>query len=500
MLMKRTKCLIPIAFAVIFAAMSLPISMAVEAKSRPLKLPGLRLLSVNQEPTAEVARAVPESNRVLHQSLAGSQPAEQSTASVSTGTISPGSDAAGYAPGSTVASFNQSGALSIGRILVKPSAAISYAYESNLQALSAGYQPDRTLLVAPTIEAFIPLLRNGVRLEYSMLYRDYQRFSLKQHFDHTFNVDSVLDISPILSVAVRDHFAMSAVNAQEYTPGRELLFSDSRFTRNDLGLQVNWALSENDSLGLSADWNRIFFAKPDDNSESPFFDYSQYLLGIGYKRDISEKFGIFTKGNYRQSVTDDPRGVSDSRGFDVMTGLEGALTPLIRAQLGVGFRFDRYPGSATRTATGLTLSGNLVKEISERSQVSLSLSRGSNLSNFQENAYFTTTGAGISYNREIRQNLGAYVSSGYQRNGYPLPLQPGYGVPIDLVGRDTRKDSFVDFGIGALYRYNDWLAMDVRFDLTRRYSDLPQFSYQSYRAIINFLIGSKGSAGGRAPF
>ena len=435
-----------------------------------------------------------------HQSLAAPQQNEQTNPSPASGAAAPGSDATSFVPGSTVGSFNQSGALVLGKVLIKPSAAISYAYESNLQALSAGYQPDRALMVSPTIEAFIPLTRNGIRFEYSMQYRNYQRYDLRRNFDHSFNADSMFDISPILSLAVRDHFSMSSVNSQEFMPGREIVFSDSVFKRNDLGLLANWTLTENDSLAFNAGWNHVFFDKPSGNTNTPFYDYDQYGFGGSYKHDVSERLGVFASGSYRQNTTGDARDLANSRGFEFSGGIDGMLTPLISAQLGIGVRYDRYPSAARTSATGLVFRGSVSKEISERSNIALSFSRSSNLSNFQENSYFVTTGIGVSYSRDVRPNIQVYATSAYQRNGYPLLLEAAAGIPSNLVGNNARRDSFVDAGFGALYRYNDWLAMDLHFDITRRYSDLSQYRFQSYRGVINFLIGSKGAATGRSPY
>ncbi len=498
--MKRSNVIELMVLAVTCTGLSIPSSVAGELRSRPLKLPGLQLLNPYQVPVGEIAQPKTEGTIVPNQSMSVPQRSEQTNPSPSPASYAPGSDSTRFAPGSTVGSFNQAGALSIGKVLIKPSATVSYAYLSNLQALSSGYQPDRALVVAPTIEAFIPLTRNGIRFEYSMQYRNYQRYALSRNFDHSLNADSQFDISPILSIAIRDHFAMSSVNAQEFMPGRELIFSDSQFRRNDLGLLANWTLTENDSLAFTASWNKVLFDEPTDGSSTPFYDYSQYGFVGSYKHDVSERLGVYASGGYRQNSTDDPRDLANSRGFELMGGIDGMVTPLISAQLGIGVNLDRYRGAAKPSATGFVLRGSLSKEISERSQVSLSFSRSSNLSNFQENAYFTTTGVGVSYSRELRPNIQLNLSSSYQHNGYPLLLQAAAGIPVDLVGRDARRDSFVDAGFGALYRYNDWLAMDIRFDFTRRYSDLSQFRFQSYRGIVNFLIGSKGSATGRSAF
>jgi hypothetical protein len=494
----RTKLCFVLAAALI--TLNLPSSIAEEARSRPLKLPGLRVLGSGEGTSQNLGQPQPDGEAVPHQSFAGPQRLEQRDQTSSPGITAPGSDMTRFVPGTTVGGFNQAGAFTLGRILLKPSAVVSYSYESNLQALSKGYQSDTALIVSPTIEAFLPVTRNGIRLEYTLLFRNYQNLSITQNFDHTFNADSEFDLSPGMSLAVRDHFSMSSIDAREFVPGREVVFSDSPFRRNDLGMQLSWALSENDKLAINGNWNHVFFDNATTDKEVPFYGYNQMSYGGTYKRDLSERFAIFGNTSYHQNRTGDPRNLANSKGFGIEGGIDGSLTPLISGQFSAGIQWDSYPGASQQAARGVVFRGAFSKEISERSQMMISLSRSTNLSYFQQNAYFTSTGIGGSYTRELGPKLIVSISPGYQRNGYPTLLQSGPGVPSDLVGKSSRSDSFVDFDLSVRYRYNDWLAMDARFGIAHRNSDIPDFRFNSYRWGINFLIGSRGSTTGRSPY
>jgi hypothetical protein len=369
-----------------------------------------------------------------------------------------------------------------------------------LQALSKNYQPTTALIVSPTIEALLPFTRNGIRLDYTLTYRDYRNLHIGQNFDHIFNADSEFELSPTVTLAVRDHYSMSSLDAREFVPGREVVFADSRFRRNDADVRLSWALSENDSLSLQGGWNRLSFIDTNSPAESPFYSYNQMSYTGTYKRDVSERFAIFGNGGYHQNKTEDPRNLANSKGFEAEAGIDGSLTPLIAAQLSAGIRWDSYPGLSSRAARVFILRGAFSKEISERSAVTLSFSRSSNLSYFQQNPYFVSTGVGGSYSRELGPKLIASISTGYQKNGYPTALQSGLGIPIDLVGRRPRSDNYVDLDLSVRYRFNDWLAMDARFGVMRRTSDIPDFSFNCYRGGINFLIGNRGAASGRSPY
>lgn len=486
--------------ATAFILLNLPLGLAGEARGRPLKLPGLRVLSASDGTLPVLGQSQTDPERVPHQSFAAPQRLEQPDQTPSPSVTAPGSDSTRFVPGTTVGGFNQAGSLALGGILLKPSMVVSYSYESNLQALSKDYQPNTSLVASPTIEAFLPVTRNGIRLDYTLIYRNYRNLSIAQNFDHLFNADSQFDLSPTVTVAVRDHFSSSAIDAREFVPGREVVFADSQFKRNEIGTLLSWALSENDSLSFTGSWNRVSFANFTESSEVPFYGYNQMSYAGTYKRDLSERFAIFGNGGYRQNKTKDPRNLADSKGFEIEGGIDGSLTPLVTGQFSAGIRWDSYPGASQKTSRGLIFRGAFSKEISERSQAGISLSRSSNLSYFQQNAYFVSTGIGGSYSRELGPKLIASISAGYQRNSYPTRLESGAGIPADLVGKSRRSDGYIDLDLSVRYRFNDWLAMDARFGVLHRNSDIPDFHFSGYRGGINFLIGNRGAASGRSPY
>src|SRR5437763_2434752 len=99
---------------------------------------------------------------------------------------------------------------------------------------------------------------------------------------HTFNADSRLDLTPVLNVAVREHFTLASLETSEYVPAREVIFSDAQFKRNSISTQLNWAVSDNNAVGIIGDWNHVAFAESASSGVRPFFDYNQYRLGGGY--------------------------------------------------------------------------------------------------------------------------------------------------------------------------------------------------------------------------
>jgi hypothetical protein len=78
----------------------------------------------------------------------------------------------------------------MGPILIRPSARIGYTYESNLLNLSSKKFSDHSWYAEPSLESFIPVTSHGLRLDYTVGYRDFRRYALDHKIYHTLNTDS----------------------------------------------------------------------------------------------------------------------------------------------------------------------------------------------------------------------------------------------------------------------------------------------------------------------
>jgi hypothetical protein len=444
--------------------------------------------------------------------MAGGQGQENNDQSQSSLINAPGTDPTVYVPGSTATASSQAEFYRIGSILFRPSARVGYSYESNLLNLSNSRFADHSWYAEPSLEAFIPVTSHGLRLDYTLGYRDYRYYPLRHKIYHTFNADSQFDITQTISFAVRDHFAISSLNSREFVPGREVLFSDARFKRNQAEGQFNWQFSENDALGITGSYNRVLFDTPEpdaiissdtgkfDNS-LPFYDYDTYTAGGFYKRDVSRRTALFVDGQYERLETEDPRGIADSRGGEAVIGIESLLTPLISGQFSAGFRSNEYPGAPLQDFLGSIFRASLQKEFTESIRVSVAGSRDTNPSAFQDNTYYLTHGIGVAYSQDVGSKFFFSISPSYQRNSYPLPIIPGEGVPNYLISSGQHRiDRLYEISVDARYRFSDLLAVDFLFDGLRRESVLPGFEFTDYRVGVSLLLGRSAVNRGRLPY
>ncbi len=484
------------------------------SRQKPIELKGLKVLRLQGIPaptissSGEVEQSVNENaagaahndweeepKPLVNPSIAAPQQSAGASQPAPTITTSPGTDAAVYVPGSSVEQFRLMQSFRLGPILLRPSGRIHYFYESNLVASPAPDTATHAVLVEPTIEALIPVTQNGIRLDYSLLFRDYNNFDLRHKVAHHFNADSQFDFTPIFNLAVREHFTLSSLESFEFVPGREVIFSDAQFKRNDVSTQVNWDMTDNNSLSLRGDWNRVTFDESDTSGVRPFYDYDRYSVGGTYKRDISQRTGVFFNGAYLRDVADDARNVASSIGYETLAGVDSQITPLMSGQFSAGFRSQTFRGSKDQNFRGAVLRGSLQKDLTSTIRIGVAGSRSTNISNFERNAYYLTHGIGFTYQHELRPNLLLAVNPGYQRNSYPLPLTPRPGISAQ-----DRVDRIYDLIVAARYRLNALLGFEVRYDYIRRRSVLPELTFTNYRAGVSLLIGQKGITRGRAPY
>jgi len=404
----------------------------------------------------------------------------------------PGTDAAAYVPGSSVQHFREMRFFQLGRVLFRPSARIHYYYESNLSANPGSDSGTHAMALEPTLEAFIPVTANGIRMDYSPVFRDFSNFDLRHKMSHSFNADSRLDLTPVLNVAVREHFTMASLETSEYVPAREVIFSDAEFKRNSISTQVNWSLTDNNAVGITGDWNHVTFAESASNGARPFFDCNQYSLGGIYRRDVSQRTGVFVNGTYLRDQADDPRNIASSEGFETVVGVQSQITPLTTGQVSMGYRALSFEGAKDQNYRGPVLRGSLSKELTETIRVGVAGTRSTNLSNFERNAYYVTNGIGFTYQQMFGSDFLIAVNPGYQRNSYALPLAPRPGITAD-----HRVDGLYDVAVAARYRVTDLIGIEARYDLMHRTSNLPELRFTNYRAGVSLLIGQRGLTTGR---
>jgi hypothetical protein len=409
----------------------------------------------------------------------------------------PGTDDYVFVPGSTVDTFGQFRFFRLGKVLFRPSGRATYWYESNLLNLpDAKKQSDQAYLIEPAIEAFLPVGKNGIRIDYAPAFRDYQKFSVDHKVSHTVNIDSLIEISPLVSFAIRDHFAVSSLDPREFVVGGEILFSDARFRRNDAAGQMDWALGERDTLSLTAGWNTVRFENSPTMGTDPFYDYDQYRFGASLRHDVTQRTGIFVDGNYLRTQTDDPRRITDSYGFETVAGVSTFLTPLTSAQFSIGVRSEQYH-AGNQDFLGAVYRGALLKEFTENSRLAIAFSRTKNLSEFQLNSYYITNGVGGSYTQDVGPKVYFTISPEYQSNRYPRQLLPYKGLPSDMVGTERRHDQLLNLIASVRFRVHQEVAIELYVDLLRRYSNLPGYTFNNERVGITLLLGERGISRGR---
>jgi hypothetical protein len=409
----------------------------------------------------------------------------------------PGTDAAEFIPGTTVDAFSQFHYFRMGSVLFRPSARATYSYESNFLNLSSGHYAERSYRIEPTLEAFLPLGKKGIRLDYSANYRDYRRFSLRRKWSHEINADSRIGISPLITLSIRERLVESSLDARESSPGREILFSDALFERNNAGAQMDWELGSNNTLSLTSEWNKVRFKDPPSEGIEKFYNHDEYRFGASFRRDIRPGTEFFVDGGYMGARTDDPRNITDSGGFETVAGVSTFFTPLMSGQFSIGVREEKYYERSNLKLRSLVFRGAILKEFTENARLSVAFTKDKHLSGFQQNAYYATYGLGISYSQDLGPKITFTISPGYQRNRYPEPMIPDKTASAAVIGTESRLDRLMDGSASVRIRLNQLLAFDLFLDIIRRYSNWPGSGFTNSRVGITLLVGERGITRGR---
>lgn len=141
------------ATALLALAVSVAPAAELEERSveRTLRLSGLQVMPLNAVNIMVGALAGGQEQCGYYATMAVPQRLENNNPSKSSAVHSPGTDATVYVPGSTAQPFSQLDAFKLGRLMLRPSARLTYGYNSNYLNLS-GYVLNIPLLPCRTFD------------------------------------------------------------------------------------------------------------------------------------------------------------------------------------------------------------------------------------------------------------------------------------------------------------------------------------------------------------
>jgi hypothetical protein len=368
--------------------------------------------------------------------------------------------------------------LSVGRLLLRPYATLSWVDADILAFDSPVPTRTRYLQVAPGLTGTMPLFTGRFAAEYEPRLRFFSDIPEIGTTSHFAGARFEVPVGTRTLVRVAHRYTRAVLETDVVDPGREYFFNLARFTFNQTTVTARIDAGPSLSVDLGASWAWTRF----DRADAGFFDHDSrtFRAGLGY--DLRSDLRATVSYEYDRIPPAPDRPVVESSAHNVLTALQGQITPLTSGSLTVGFRHQANPEApgASGTYTGVTVGGALRRELGFRSALGLALRRSTEPSGFEENAYYVTNQVTASLDVPAPFALWARGSVGFLRNDYPTP--------DPMTGEPRRDDIWAwTAGMGRQLGWRTWIRADYRRE-TRR-SNVPGYDVTTDGFVVQVGIG-----------
>jgi Putative beta-barrel porin 2 len=365
----------------------------------------------------------------------------------------------------------------VGRVDVRPGLTASYVNADTLTGDSTVPTRDRYLQIGPMVELAAPVAEGLVRASYEPRFRLFS--SIPEVGTTTHMVNAGLDMPLGTRVALRGnyHFSHGVLETREVDPGQEYFFDLGRFTRHDVSGTLALELGPRMIATVGAATNDV-----DLSGSDQYFPYRETLFQAGFSYELgADKKGTFSYVHHRVPPSDE-RSLVESTGNDVLVGVEGQIAPRLRGRIEVGYRHWSSPEAAEggQSYSGALAAVALQRQVAEGSYLDFRAGRTTNLSAWQDNAFYVTTLVDGAFTTPVPFGLTARAALGYQWNTYEVP---------DASIGEPREDTIFGWavGLGKNLGQRTYVRADYRRD--RRRSNIPGFDVTTDGFIVQFGIG-----------
>jgi hypothetical protein len=422
----------------------------------------------------------------------------------------PGARPGVWVPGTTAAATDEVGGHILGPGILRPSFLFGAQYDDNLFYRSGDGRHVTTFTVAPRLEYEIPGIERAMRIAYEARLR---RLSLGRWANgHFLDFDARLRLSRNFNVALRNHFARSAMDPNEYDPASESYIVGDTFTRNDVGTRLQFEMNDRTRMNFDLGYNVVRWGDRYIANAPLFLDYDIVSSAVGVERDISPDTTLlgsvfFDSTNTFVSLRPQFAGFNDNYRYGFMVGGRSQTSEAGGIAMRVGYEQSEYR-HAPRANNLRTLVFDMAYRLNFRQNSSLELAalRKTQVSIFNlegGNARLDTTGISGRLEHGPVEALKLGLTLNYQHLGYPLVAVPGStasgGIFVgDFAGR-RRADHLYGFSLEAAYRWSELLRGRLVYSFLRRDATIPIFTFNRNKLSLVFEWGRRNDTRGR-PF
>jgi len=377
---------------------------------------------------------------------------------------------------------NTGEAIMVGPFLFNPAVELKWEDNDNIFFEPKRRVHDHIYMARARLMFELPIYESYVRFAYTPQYREYEKYDLKHKWAHFADFNTVLEFQNGLRFRADYRFVNASQETSEVDPGGELLFVDELFTKHYAKVALDYWFSARDGLTIEGDYTDLKYDYPDSTNQRAFYDYDRGSVGIGWLHQMSS---ILVMDVMYNRIDFDPVHTEIWRSYtadQVTVGFNGQLSPVVAAQLRVGWNETQYErsGGAPEFSdySGPVILGFINWELAHGSHLRLNLLRSPFPSDYDLNAYYTATGGTLTYKLERHRVFGELFVR-LQNNDYELP-----DVSLNL----PRSDDILNLGLGLGYRFTNLLSLRGTYMYEDR-DTLSPYSYEINIWTLGLVIG-----------
>jgi hypothetical protein len=365
----------------------------------------------------------------------------------------------------------------VGRMTVKPGLTTTYVDADTLTGDSVEPVRDRYLQVAPYVELAMPVSDGTFRASYEPRFRFFSSIPEVGTTTHFVNAGLDLPVGTRVTVRGNYHFSHGVLETREVDPGQEYFFDLGRFTRNEAFAGVDVELGPRMTATAGAGFNDV-----DLTGSDQFFSYRERVAQAGFSYELGADIKATATYLHHEVPAPDERPIVEATGDDLVFGIDGQISPRLRGRVDLGYRHWSSPSAPEegRSYSGLVAAVGVQRQLGRLSTLEVRGGRSTELSAFEDNAFYVTTFVDGALNTPIPFGLTARGAVGYQRNTYDVP-EASIGEP--------REDTILGLavGLGRNLGRRAYVRADYRRD--RRRSNIPGFDVTTDGFIVQLGIG-----------
>ncbi|HEY6546777.1 MAG TPA: outer membrane beta-barrel protein, partial [Vicinamibacteria bacterium] len=375
--------------------------------------------------------------------------------------------------------------LQVGPVHLRPSILTSYVAGDYTLHDTPDPVSDRYLQIEPRVAADMPLLGGEVTADYGVRLRFLSQFDEINTTSHLLNAGLEMPLGSRTLLRLNEHFASGVLESTEVDPGQEYFFNLSPFRRNDVELGARVDAGARIFVDGSVGVNDVRFEEP-----QGFFSYEsrRARLGAGLTFGDNLRGGLYYGYERIPAPADRPLVASTANSIGV--AFDGDFGAVTRGQIQVDYLDQSSPDAAAggQAFRGLTGTLSLTRQLSPSAQLTLRGRRDTDLSAFEGNAFYVSTGGQVLSSFVLAWSLSVNAGVGYQENQYKT-----VATSLD----EPREDTILGWTLGLSRPLGSFAFVRADYRRDRRRSNLPGFDITTDGFMLQVGLGLFGTSVGR---